>query len=216
MKDAIIAKLKAKFPKLSDARIAAIAAKMEPKVTEEKDIDDKIVELDEIMDFASIIKQDAKVAKLEAEKKEAGKKKPEDKKEDAEPEGEDDEPVEPKETTKKERVPAYMKGFMESVKNLTEKVSALESEKTDFSIKKKISEKLKDVPAKYWAEWKRPEKEEEIDAFVERVTTGHEGYMNDLKKEGFINSSMPKSGIPGSNTSATPAEIKAITDKIIK
>lgn len=67
MKEKIISQLKAKYPgvNLSSTRIDAIADKLAAKITDEKDIDAKLDELNDIMPFADIAKQDDKLRLLE-------------------------------------------------------------------------------------------------------------------------------------------------------
>jgi hypothetical protein len=80
-KQKIAGRLKALFPKanLSQKRIDAIAAKLEPKVADDADetaIDDVINQANDFMDFEAIAKEDDRIRTLEANQKKAGEEEP--------------------------------------------------------------------------------------------------------------------------------------------
>jgi hypothetical protein len=215
MKEKIVAALKAKYPKLSDARINAYADKLVAKITDEKDIDLKIDDLNDVVDFQSIVKSDEKIAKLEAEKKAAAKKKPEAEK--VEGEGDQDEEADEsdgKGTPKKERVPAWAKSLIDSNKKLTDDLARIQSEKSQTTIKQKAAEKLKDIPEIIWGKRPLPENEDGLDAFVTEVNADYEVYAKQMADKGFAGMGKPKGGEGGDATKASTQEVDAILDKI--
>ncbi len=216
MKDKILLALKAKFPKLSDARINALADKLANKVTEENDIDGKIDDLNDIMDFASIIKQDEKIAKLEAEKKEAKKKSTEPVKDEPSDEPTDEDQGE---SAKKERIPAYVKKMMEKLESLGTELAGFKSEKSQSTIKQKLADRLKEIPSTFkWDKWALPEKEEDIDAFVTEVETSYKDHAQGDANVGFSRMTPPKVGAGGQfgvkELSKDSAEVKAVVSKL--
>lgn len=68
MREKIISQLKAKFSgvNLSKARMDAIADRLTPKITDEAEIDTKLDELNELVPFAEIARQDDKIRDLES------------------------------------------------------------------------------------------------------------------------------------------------------
>ena len=78
MKEKIIASIKAKFPavNLSKARLDAIAAILEKKVTDESEIDAKLDEFNEYNPLADIAKQDDAMRNMQNKLKTAGQQNP--------------------------------------------------------------------------------------------------------------------------------------------
>lgn len=164
------ARLKAKSTaagaNLSTVRIDALADRLNkrfPDFKEEKEHDDKLDELYDPADYKEFAALDdhqrAKSAKEKAEKEKADKDKAE------------KEAAEKLASTKPgDEEPAWFKKYREDT---DAKISAIEKEKTQGSIKSKLAEKLKDVPEKFWRKWTLPEKEEDIDAFVSDVQTDY-------------------------------------------
>ena len=78
MKEKIIASIKAKFPavNLSKARLDAIAAILEKKVTDENEIDAKLDEFNDYNPFADIAKQDDAMRNMQNKLKTAGQQNP--------------------------------------------------------------------------------------------------------------------------------------------
>lgn len=192
MRDKIIAAFKAKYSNvtLSQKRLDALADKLAPKITEETQIEAKLEELNEIFSFADIQKEDDRIRTLESqvkkqEKKEEPKKEPK------------KEPEEPEEY----EMPAWAKALLD-------KVTKLEAEKQQSTIKQKLAEKLKDVPSALWAKRIQPEKEEDIDAFVADV----ENDYNTLPQ--LAVNSKPKSGTGKVDKTASKEEIDSVLDKI--
>ena len=182
MKEKIIAAIKAKFPaiNLSKKRLDAIAAKIEAKVIDdETKIDASLDAFNDFNPIADIAKQDDVIRNYEAKLKGQHEKKEDPEKKDN-PEIPDD-------------TPAWAKSLMESNKTLAEKLAAIEGKERHTSIKSAIALKLKDVPANYWEDWQIPEKDEDIEPFIEKVTTKFTAFTKDLTDKG-LNVPIPGGG----------------------
>jgi hypothetical protein len=175
-------RLKAKFPgvNLSKQRQDAIAEKLAPKL-EEDGIDAKLDELNELLPFADIAKQDDKIRTLEAKNKEPKK----DPVITASDDDVDDDAAD--EDRAKSRTPKYVKELLESVKTLTSEVSSLKSQKQQETIKEKLSkhDKLKDIKPSFWNKRQLPAKDEDIDSFAEEVATDHAAFLQESGYEGI-------------------------------
>lgn len=189
MKEKILVRLKAKYSgvNLSKARLDAIADKLATKITDETEIDAKLDELNELIPFADIAKQDDQLRTLQAKAKK-----------DPKPSDDDDvDEPDPEETKKgkkkKDDVPEW-------AKSLLQEVQSLKAEKAQTSIRQKATEKLKDVPEIVWAKRALPEKEEDLDDFVTEVTTEWTAFKQDQKNEGLLNAHKPG----GAGTGETP------------
>lgn len=211
MREKIVEALKAKFPKLSQSRIDSYADKLATKITEEKDIDARIDDLNDVVDFDAIIKLDAKVAKLELEKKEAKKKTPP-KEKDEEDETDEEEETEVK--PKKAKTPAYMKELMDTVKNLATDVSSMKAEKSQTTIKQQATEQLKDIPAVFWSKRSMPDKVDDLEAFVTDVKADYATLEKQETDKGFSLMSKPKSGDGDASKKPSEKEVDAILDNI--
>lgn len=137
LKAKIIERFKAKFPNLnlSKERLDAMADRMDAKITEESQIDEKLDELNEINPFEDIAKLEDRVRNAERIAKEKVKGK--------EPKEKEKEP-EPKEELPKENddTPAWAKALLQEV-------SALKADKVKNSRKDQVLAKLKDADDKY-------------------------------------------------------------------
>lgn len=136
MKEKIIQKIRELFPNvnLSKERLDAIADKLAAKITEEDQIEERVNDLNEVVPFAEIAKQDDRVRTLEAEvkKKAANPTDP--------PNPTNDPPTDPPKPT--DDTPKW-------AKTLLEKVEKLEAGKIATSRREKVLEKLKDADEKY-------------------------------------------------------------------
>ena len=133
MKEKIIQKIRELFPNvnLSKERLDAIADKLAAKITEEDQIVERVNDLNEVVPFAEIAKQDDRVRTLEAEAKKKAAKPTDPPKEDPDKKDKsDDDP------------PAWAKALLE-------KVEKLEAGKIATSRREKVLEKLKDADEKY-------------------------------------------------------------------
>jgi hypothetical protein len=164
------AKTKAAGVNLSQKRIDAFADRLHkknPDTKEETDHDKLIDELDELVAFADVAKEDDRVRTLEAKTKTQSSKSTDD--------DDDDQDDDPKSNDqgKRDRTPKWARELMEDLKTLKQ-------EKAQTSIRGKIAEKLKDkVPEKFYSKRAIPEKDEDLEAFVADV----EKDWTDLKQE---------------------------------
>ena len=144
MKQKIIDRLKIKFSglNLSNARLDVIADKLAPKITDETTIDAKLDELNEIISFADMAKQDDRVRTLEANQK----PKPEPVKPD--PPAPKPDPKDPKDPD----APEWAKALIEQNKAMALKMEALESGRTQENNTARLVGVLKEkkVPESYY------------------------------------------------------------------
>lgn len=208
MRDKILARLKAKFPgvNLSKLRLDAIADKLAAKITDENEIDGKLDELNDYMPLADIAKQDDRIRALEAKNREKTDPKPP----QDPPKGNDDPPV-------PNDVPEWAKPLIQGFAQLNTTVSTLQKEKVQTSIADRVSkhEKLKGIPALFYSGRALPEKDEEIDAFADKIATDHTAYLQTLANEGFKKSSTSPAvgGTVATQTTEAAANIKAWADQ---
>lgn len=177
---------------LSQKRIDALAERLHkkfPDLTEEKDHDEQIdglYDTDDLKEIGAL--DDYQRAK---DKRAADKKAKEDadkKKKEGEADDLDDVP---------DDTPKWAKALIQSNKKLTEDLANIQKEKSQGSIKSKATEKLKDVPAKFWEKRSLPEKEEELEAFVTDVTKDYDDFKVDMTNQGLSVYDKPKGGSGG-------------------
>jgi hypothetical protein len=195
MREKILAQLVSKFPGVSKKFLGLWADKLTPKVTEESQIQGVIDELDKlpipITDLATEFQKEGDTRVTEAEKKWLkNPPKKDDPKTDPTPKKEGD--------TTTDDAPAWAKSLIESNQKLSQTVENLQKEKTQSTIREKISsnEKLKEVPAVLWNKRALPEKEEDVEAFIEDVVKDHTAFTQDLADKGFAQVSKPVVGTP--------------------
>lgn len=209
-KEKILAQLVTKFPGVSKKFLGLWADKLQSKVTEESQIEGVVNELDNlpipITELATEFQKEAdqRVTAAEAKwKKENPPKAEEGKKGGKEGEGEKKpEATEPPEWAK----------------TMIAELQSLKTEKLQSSISQKLTghEKLKDIPAKFWNKRKQPEKEEEIDAFVDEVANDYTEFKNGLAEEGFSQTQKPVVGSKttgGGKDEKVSPEMKAYLEK---
>lgn len=207
LKDKILAQLVTKYAGVSKKALGLIADKLAKKVTEESGIDQAITDFDNaypITDFAADLQRegDSRVgeAKKEWEKKTPPKKDP--------PKTEDpnDDPPKP------DDMPAWAKGLMEQV-------SAIAREKNQGTIKSKAKDLLKEVPETFWGGRSLPEKDEDLQTWVDGVSKDYEAFKQTLVDQGLMSATPPAGGggTPGAdgkvNEKTIDADIKAWADK---
>lgn len=200
MKEKIIAAIKAKYPaiNLSKARLNAIAAKIESKVIDdETKIDAALDTYNDFNPLVDIAKQDDAIRNLEAKAK--GQQPPKEEKKDEPPTVPDD-------------TPAWAKSLIESNKTLSEKVAAFEGEKKVSTIKSNIAAKLKEVPSNYWENWQIPDKDEDVEGFIEKVNTNYSAFTKDLTDKG-LNIPIPGGGNKVEKVGAVSSDIKNFVEK---
>lgn len=205
MKEKILAAIKAKFPavNLSKKRLEAIAAKIEAKVIDdETKIDAALDAFNEYNPLSDMAKQDDTLRNLEAKVKAAAPAKK-------------DEPVKVEPVVVDDDTPAWAKALIEQNKILSTGLAALQGEKAVSSIRAKATEKLsekgKEVPASYWGKRTLPEKEEDLDAFVNDVQTDYTAFTKELTEKGLSVVGAPRTGtgaVGGGVTKEVSAEIK--------
>jgi hypothetical protein len=200
MLDTFKARLKAKAKtlgvNLSQKRIDAIADRLHkkfPDVSDDAEHDSLIEEFHEMQPLDELAKQDDRLRTLENKQ--------------TNPKPSDQTP--PQDITKKtgtetatgDDVPAWAKSLMQTVQTLA-------TEKSQSSIKSKIAEKLKDkVPEKFYSKRALPEKEEDIDTFIQEVETD----WTDLKQENN-NLGFASNTPPGSSSSTNPTRDSVMKD----
>jgi hypothetical protein len=196
MVDKIKAQLKAKLQtlgvkNLSQARIDAIADKLSSKITEESQIDEKLDELNDIMPFADIARNDDRLRTLEAK----------DKKPQAQPKNEptDDDP---------------MKVLLQQMQQLTEKVSSFEKEKTQTALQRKLQEKMaeKKIPS-ILLKGRTVESEDQLDQVLSEIEADHTAYKQELVNQGFSQTSAPTGSSVVKSNDKIDADIKAVFEK---
>lgn len=207
MLDTFKARLKAKSKttgaNLSQKRIDAFADRLHkkfPDLKEEAEHDEMIDELDELVSFTEVAKDDDRIRTLE-------KKKPEpETTPNPQPQPSDPKPAEANEE------PAWFKVYREAT---DAKINAFEKEKTQGSIKQQLNEKLKNFSDLVeWQEWQQPDTSEKVDEFVQKVTAKHEEKKQKLTEKGLV--FQPAGGTRGGgNGKATKEEIGSLVDKIL-
>lgn len=200
---------------LSNERIDAYAATLHKKNPDLKDDDPaahdtKIDELNEFIDFKKVATDDDRLRTAESKLKNPPAPA---KAEDDEEEEDDDTPAPAKTEAeqpkkKKERIPAYAKAIMEELQ-------ALKNEKKTATITERIKghEKIKDVPEDFYEEWVKPDKEEDIDSFAEKVATKYSTYKQIEKNDKAKNQTKPVSG--SDPVKVDPKEVKSLVDDLM-
>ena len=188
MKEKIIAAIKAKYTaiNLSKPRLNAIAAKIEAKIIDdETKIDEALDTYNEYNPLADIAKADDKLRDYESKLK--GKK-------------DDVTTDDKKEVAPPDDAPEWAKALIEQNKTFAQSIAAMQGEKTQNSIKSKATEKLKDVPNSYWGKRALPEKDEDLDAFIQEVSTDYAQFKQEMTDQGLSVLAAPRAG--GANTAA--------------
>jgi hypothetical protein len=207
MREKIISQLRAKYPgvNLSKKRMDAIADRLTPKIKDESEIDAKLDELNEILPFADIAKDDDRLRTLEEKSKKPAQQQQQTEKTDTDPETK-------KEDSKKEdEMPSWAKELVTEVKSLRQ-------EKVQATMQQKLAahEKLKGIPSIFYKGRPLPEKEEELDAFVETIAADYATFKAEEAKPELKPDGKPASGKPdGVDKKPDPKEIDAVLDKII-
>jgi hypothetical protein len=209
---------------LSNERIDAYAAtlhKRNPDLKDEdtKEHDEKIDELHEVVDFKKVATEDDRVRTLETKLKEKEKststKKPSEEDDDEDDDDDSDEPAPEKgkgEQKKKsgDRTPKWAKTLMEEVQSL-------KKEKQVATIKDKIKahEKMKDIPEDFYEDYVQPDKEEDIEAFAEKVSTKYGNYKQVQNNTKAAGNTKPVSSAADTKGQADMKEVDKILDNIM-
>lgn len=196
------AKTKAAGVNLSQKRIDAFADRLHkknPEAKEDAEHDTLIDELDELVSFADVAKEDDRVRTLEARAKQPAKTK----NQESDDDDTEDEDEQEKGAKPKDRTPKWAKDLIAEVQNL-------KAEKKVTSIKTQLAEKLKgkEIPEKFYHKRALPEKEEDLDAFVSEI----ENDWTELKQE-TNNALLGGNGKPAGGTGGSTKD--ADVDKAI-
>jgi hypothetical protein len=205
MKDQIVAKFKAKFPavNLRKKRLDAIADKLSSKITDEAEIDAKLDELNDIFPFQKISEEDDAYFDLKRKVTE-------------QPANKDNTNQSTSTTTqdKADDTPAWAKALVESNQQLAQKLAVMEKEKNQQTMLQKIGahEKLKAIP-----ESRRnillkgralPEKEEDLETFVDGFKADYDAFVTEENNEGLINGHKPAGGGPSGPKPGISSDMK--------
>jgi hypothetical protein len=209
MKEKIIARLRALFPgvNLSKSRIDAIcnADKLSiTEETEETEIDQKLKDLNELVSFSEIAKNDDWIRAAKAKEKKDPNQEP------ANPKNQD--PEKPEEAGLSPEV----KALMETVKTLTQTVSTMQAGKTTESRKQILETKLKDAQPKFKEKILKDfsrmqfEKDEDFDAYLTETETDLTEFNQSLSDQGLGQSKAPfQPAGSGSSQTALKSDIEA-------
>lgn len=203
MKDVIIAKFKAKFPavNLRKKRLDDIAAKLSTKITDEAEIDTKLDELNEIFPFSEIAAQDDAFFAL---KKKVPTETPA-----------NESPNQSSTTTTNTddpEAPAWAKGLIESNQQLSLKLAAMEKEKFQQGIQQKVTthEKLKGINPVFYKGRALPEKEDDLETFVDGIKTDYDAFVQQSNTESLVNGHKPISATGvGNKTPVISSDMKS-------
>lgn len=204
MKEKIVAKFKAKFPAvtLSTKRMDEIADRLSKKVTNEDEIDTKLDEMNELLPFADIQKSDDQIRDLKSKVKTATTK--QDTTENSNQSGSTTTKT-GEETQTSDDTPAWAKSLIESNQQLSQKLAAMEKEKVQQTIQQKVSghEKLKGIPTVFFKGRSLPEKEEDLETFVDGIKADYDTFKQETNNEGLLNGHKPGGGTGGGSNQKT-------------
>lgn len=220
MKEKIIARLRSKYPgvNLSNARLDAIADKLSAKITDEKDIDAKLDEINDISPFSELAKLDDHIRGKEAKEK-ADKEKAEKEKADKEKKEKD---AAAAKTDPPADVPEWAKGLIESNKQLTEKLTAFESEKIANTHQAKLKalfteKKIPEAVYKHAITGRTFKDDAEAEAFGNAIVDDYGKHHQELVKQGLKENAKPDvSGKGGDNKeTATKEEVADVMKNLM-
>lgn len=207
MKQKIIDRLKAKFSgiNLSNARLDAIADKLAPKITDETTIDAKLDELNEIISFADIAKQDDRVRTLETNQK-------------PKPETPKPEPPAPKHDPKDDDAPEWAKALIDQNKAMALKMEALESGRTAEHNASRLIGILKEkkVPESYYnvAITGRSFKDiAEAETYATQLAEAYGKYNQEQINNGLKDQPQPVMGVVTDPAKDVPPMVKQYLEK---
>lgn len=201
LKEKILAQLVAKYAGVSKKALGLIADKLAKKVTAEDGIEQAITDFDNavsITEFAADLQREGDSRVGEA-KKEWEKKNP--------PKNDPPKPDDPKNDPPKDDVPAWAKGLMD-------KVDSLARERSQGTIQSKAKDLLKEVPESFWKGRTLPEKEDDLQTWVESVTKDYNDFRQNLIDQGMMSATPPAGGGPPRTGSAAEAEKKAAEEAV--
>lgn len=195
MKLKIIAIFKTMFPtlNLSNKRLDLIASRIEAKIdSDETKINDELKTMDEYLSFSEIAKEDDRIRTLEARNKELLTGKPPT---DTTPKADDDQNANDDPTT------VLLKKILKQNEELQVKITNIEQKETLGTIRGSLkTNSLKDIPESFWGKRIIPTKEEEVQAFVDEVTSDYTAFKQEHADKGLgiigdvINGQVTKTG----------------------
>lgn len=200
MKEKVIAKFKAKFPAvtLSTKRMDEIADRLSKKVTNEDEIDTKLDEMNEMHPFADIQKSDDQIRDLKSKVKASTQTPPDTTNQSGSTDKQDGK-------TTPDETPPWAKSLVESNQKLAEKLAAMEKEKFQQTMQQRITahDKLKGIPSVFYKGRALPEKEEDLETFVDGIKTDFDTFKQESNNEGLVNGYKPGGANGGANNSKT-------------
>jgi hypothetical protein len=114
------------------------------------------------------------------------------------------------ESKKKDRTPAWAKTLMDEVQSLKK-----EKQLSTIDSKIKSHEKLKDIPADFYEDYLKPEKEEDVDTFAEKVATKYATYKQVDKNNKATSQTKPVNSQTDTKGQADVKEVDAIMDNLM-
>ena len=186
IKNAMRAYLTSKKINLSNSRIDEYVSKLQKRISEEDDVNEKIAEFDELFDFAEIARTDDRLRTLE--RKSTPNTEQKDKEEENKPNPQDD-----------------------LLQKLLEEVQSLKAEKKQETLKERFfsDERLKGIDKKFLERYV-PKDEDAFDTEIESATS----LWNELKMARYGNDAPPASS--GSPKTLSEKEIQEKVNKINK
>ncbi|MEX6691252.1 hypothetical protein QTN47_27330 [Danxiaibacter flavus] len=199
MKQKLLAQLIVKYPGVSRIFLGLYADKLSAKVTEESQIQGVIDELENlpisIPDLAAEFQKEGDRRVTEAQKK-AAEKKP----------GEGGKTEEDKTDPKTDDTATLLK-------TLLQEVQTLKADKAKTSMQTKAAEKLKDIPARFYDKRALPEKDEDLEAFVQEVNDDYNAFRQEMVDKGLAINTPPAGGKSAASATTVDPDIVAFGKK---
>jgi hypothetical protein len=218
MKQKILAELVKKFPGLSKEFLGFLAGKLEPKVTEESQIEGAITELDKVLpikDLADSFQKEGDRRVTDAKKKfeEDHKKKEEEEVDD------DDEKENPDDKDKKKKSKtssSALAKFETELQKANARLDAFEKkekqQKLDELLKTTATEKK--IPLRY-LRGRTLETEEKLEELMTEIEAEYTEDKQQLINEGYTGSGKPLGGSGGASKTASKEEIDSVVNEIM-
>lgn len=182
MKQKILAQLVSKFPGVDKKFLGLWAEKMAAKVTEESAIDDAVAALDDlpvsITDLAIEYQKEGD-RRVTTAKAEWEKKKPGDPSQPTPPTPPANDPQPPAD------MPEWAKALVKSNELLQQTVTTLAKDKQQTTMQSLAAQKLKDINPAFYKGRALPEKEDELDAWVQEVADDYAAFTQDMQSKGI-------------------------------
>jgi hypothetical protein len=215
-KERVKARFKEKFKTvaLSNQRLDAIADKLAPKIVD--DAEDGVIDAE--LDFLNDLHPDgAFLVMQKADDKSVNDKKKQTSNNQSNNSEQNNQQQNQQNQEQNDLSKLIAAAVSQAVAPLSEKLNALESEKQQATIQQLVEkhEKLKDVPKSYWGIAALPDKAEDIDAFVEKISTNYTAYKQEAANSS-ANGGKPPVGSGGANLKeASKEQVKSIVKNIM-